>query len=64
MCKALEVSRSGYYDWRNRKPSARKIFNKEYASKEFRSILEKYNITQSMSRKGNCRDNAPAENFF
>jgi putative transposase len=23
MCKALQVSRSGYYDWRARKPSGR-----------------------------------------
>ncbi|WP_280173651.1 integrase core domain-containing protein [Fodinibius roseus] len=23
-----------------------------------------YNVTQSMSRKGNCWDNAPAESFF
>ena len=26
--------------------------------------LEKVNITQSMSRKGNCLDNSPMENFF
>lgn len=26
--------------------------------------LEKNNITQSMSRKGNCLDNSPMENFF
>lgn len=36
----------------------------QYASKEFRSILEKHNIIQSMSRKGDCWDNAPAESFF
>lgn len=26
--------------------------------------LEKMNIVQSMSRKGNCLDNSPMENFF
>jgi len=36
----------------------------QYASKEHRALLEKYNITQSMSRKGNCWDNAVAESFF
>jgi len=25
MCRALDVSKSGYYVWKNRKPSARKL---------------------------------------
>jgi putative transposase len=36
----------------------------QYACKEFRSLLESYSVTQSMSRKGNCWDNAVAESFF
>ena len=28
------------------------------------SKLKRMNITQSMSRKGNCLDNSPMENFF
>jgi transposase InsO family protein len=36
----------------------------QYASKEFREKLQPYNMIQSMSRKGNCWDNAPAESFF
>ncbi len=37
----------------------------QYASNKFRDILEyNQNITQSMSRKGNCWDNAVAESFF
>lgn len=36
----------------------------QYASTEFRSALAKHGIIQSMSRKGNCYDNAPAESFF
>lgn len=30
----------------------------------FRKLLEEEGITQSMSRKGNCLDNAPMESFF
>lgn len=30
----------------------------------YKKILERNNIKQSMSRKGNCLDNAVIENFF
>ena len=30
----------------------------------FRSLLNENGVTQSMSRKGNCLDNAPIESFF
>ncbi len=36
----------------------------QYASTSFREKLKCYKMTQSMSRKGNCWDNAPAESFF
>jgi putative transposase len=36
----------------------------QYACGEFRNLLQSYRILQSMSRKGNCWDNAVAENFF
>jgi len=36
----------------------------QYASYSHRDLLLKNNITQSMSRKGNCWDNAVAESFF
>lgn len=36
----------------------------QYASGKYREVLAKYNITQSMSRKGDPYDNAVAENFF
>lgn len=36
----------------------------QYASHEFRKEIKKYAGLQSMSRKGNCWDNAVAENFF
>lgn len=35
-----------------------------YTSGEFRQLLKDNKITQSMSRKGNCWDNAPQESFF
>ena len=36
----------------------------QYQHYGYRKRLEKHNILQSMSRKGNCLDNAMAENFF
>lgn len=35
-----------------------------YTSPIFQKLLKKYNIGQSMSRRGNCRDNASQEPFF
>lgn len=32
--------------------------------KQYRKALNEHGITQSMSRKGNCYDNAVIENFF
>src|ERR1700759_3585839 len=36
----------------------------QYASQEFRQLLKGCGITASMSRKGNCWDNAPNESVF
>ena len=36
----------------------------QYQQYSYRKILEEHGIIQSMSRKGNCLDNAVAENFF
>jgi len=36
----------------------------QYASKDFRALLKANKCKQSMSRKGNCYDNAVAESFF
>lgn len=36
----------------------------QYQMPQYQKILEKKNINQSMSRKGNCLDNAVVENFF
>ena len=35
-----------------------------YTSKAFRQLLWQYQIKQSMSRRGNCWDNAPMERCF
>lgn len=36
----------------------------QYSSKNFRSLLARHHLRQSMSAKGNCYDNAQAESFF
>ncbi|GCD11937.1 IS3 family transposase [Clostridium tagluense] len=35
-----------------------------YTSPTFQKLLNKHNLSQSMSRRGNCWDNAPQESFF
>jgi transposase InsO family protein len=50
------------------KPNKGCIFHSDrgvqYASKEFRLLLNELELTQSMSGHGNCYDNACAETFF
>ena len=36
----------------------------QYCSKEYQNMLDRHGIICSMSRKGNCWDNAPMESFF
>jgi putative transposase len=51
-----------------RKPAAGLIFHSDqgtvYASNDYRELLEANSVRASMSRKGNCWDNAVAESFF
>lgn len=53
---------------KNRKITDGLIFHSDrdvqYASKKFTNTVEFYGVTRSMSRKGNCRDNAVVESFF
>jgi putative transposase len=56
--------------WYQRRPDKKAglIFHSDrgsqYASDDFRQLLEEYGITPSMSRKGNCWDNACSETLF
>ena len=36
----------------------------QYQHKQYQRMLQKKGVQQSMSRKGNCLDNAVIENFF
>ena len=36
----------------------------QYASADYRRLLSQFGMRQSMSRKGNCWDNAPMESWF
>jgi transposase InsO family protein len=36
----------------------------QYTSKTYQDLLQRYGMTASMSRKGNCLDNAAMESFF
>lgn len=36
----------------------------QYQQKWFQDFLKDHEMIQSMSRKGNCHDNSPTENFF
>jgi putative transposase len=51
-----------------RRPPSGIIFHSDrgsqYASANFQSLLTQYGMRCSMSRKGNCWDNAPVESFF
>jgi len=51
-----------------RKPEAGLIMHtdrgSQYASADHRRLIQDYQMVQSMSRRGNCWDNAPMESFF
>lgn len=53
---------------RNRSVQKGLIFHSDrgiqYANNKFANTIESYGVTRSMSRKGNCWDNAVAESFF
>jgi len=53
---------------RNRRPGSGLIIHSDrgvqYACNDFRQVLENHRFVQSMSRKGDCWDNAVAESFF
>ena len=53
---------------RNRRPEGRTLFHSDrgsqYASNDFAAVLGAHGIIASMSRKGQCWDNACVESFF
>lgn len=62
---AMDALRMAF--WR-RKPAKGLIFHSDrgsqYCSSDFQTMLQAYGMISSMSRKGNCWDNAVAESFF
>jgi putative transposase len=42
----------------------RPVESAQYTSEDFQRLLEAHGITCSMSRRGNCWDNAAIESFF
>ena len=53
---------------RNRQPPPGLIHHSDrgvqYACDDYRDLLERHRMIASMSRKGDCLDNAPMESFF
>lgn len=62
VCNALSMA------IRNHKPSRNLIVHSDrgsqYCSHQYRDMLEKYGFEGSMSKKGDCYDNAPIESFW
>ena len=62
VCNALSMA------IRNHKPSQGLIVHSDrgsqYCSHEYRNMIEKYGFQGSMSKKGDCYDNAPIESFW
>ncbi|MCK0699252.1 IS3 family transposase [Escherichia coli] len=60
--KALKMA------WEIRSKPAGVMFHSDqgshYTSRQFRQLLWRYQIKQSLSRRGNCWDNSPMERFF
>ncbi len=61
-CRALEMA------WQQRMPAKGLIFHSDrgsqYASRCYTELLQDHGIKASMSRKGNCWDNACSETLF
>jgi len=66
--KADIVTDTLHMAWLKRRPAAGVLFHSDrgsqYASHAVRAKLAEYGMVASMSRKGNCWDNAPTESFF
>ena len=53
---------------RNKRPQAGLIHHSDrgsqYCAQDYRKLLDQFGMQASMSRKGNCYDNAPMESFW
>src|ERR1700754_3545537 len=67
-CDTLLVIRALEIALQTRRPEAQVMFHSDqgsnYASVKFQQFLKEHKLMQSMSRKGNCWDNAVVERFF
>ncbi len=50
--------------WRRKPKQEVMVHSAQYSSSDWRSFLKANNLVASMSRRGNCHDNAVAESFF
>lgn len=72
LSETMEAEKTTIAAWqmaiKNRPITLKLIFHSDrgvqYACNEFRRELMRFSVNQSMSRKGNCWDNAVAESFF
>ena len=62
VCRALKMAIN------NKRPSSNLIVHSDrgsqYCSYDYHKIIKQYKFKGSMSRRGNCFDNAPIENFW
>ena len=66
--RACMVTDALHMAWFARKPPAGLVFHSDrgsqYCSREFQGALQGYAMRSSMSRKGDCWDNAPTESLW
>jgi transposase InsO family protein len=69
LCRCLRVTRTGFHAWQRRRcPSAGLLHHSDqgctYASEDYQPVLSAHGVTRSMSRRGNCDDNAVMDSLF
>ena len=65
--QAYEIKRLKMEDEKKRVAAELQLHSDQgfrYTSQGYLNLTQEYGITPSMSRRGNCYDNAMAENFF
>jgi transposase InsO family protein len=64
MKMVLQMVTDIYQDLKKSRPIIHTDQGLHYQNPQWQLLLKRCGCTQSMSRKGNCLDNAPAESFF